>query len=65
MSVNDVHVGARAWAPYRVTIPADALRPGGNELRVRVAPSAANRYYAETAASAPSPSRADCSRPRC
>ncbi|MFE9007894.1 hypothetical protein ACFYOY_38190 [Streptomyces sp. NPDC007875] len=48
VSVNGVRAGARAWAPYRVTIPADALRPGGNELRVRVAPSAANRYYAGT-----------------
>ncbi|GAA2328016.1 hypothetical protein [Streptomyces cuspidosporus] len=48
VSVNGVRVGERAWAPYRVTIPADALRPGGNELRVRVAPSAANRYYAGT-----------------
>ncbi|MFK4269887.1 hypothetical protein [Streptomyces milbemycinicus] len=48
VSVNGVRVGARAWAPYRFTIPADALRPGGNELRIRVAPSAANRYYAGT-----------------
>lgn len=48
VSVNGVRVGARAWTPYRVTIPADALRPGGNELRIRVAPSAANRYYAGT-----------------
>ncbi|MCG0289375.1 hypothetical protein [Streptomyces sp. PSAA01] len=48
VSVNGVRAGARAWAPYRVTIPADALRPGVNELRVRVAPSAANRYYAGT-----------------
>ncbi|MFI1330565.1 hypothetical protein ACH4U7_10500 [Streptomyces sp. NPDC020845] len=48
VSVNGVRVGARAWAPYRVTIPADVLRPGGNELRIRVAPSAANRYYAGT-----------------
>lgn len=48
VSVNGVRVGERAWAPYRVTIPAGALRPGGNELRVRVAPSAANRYYAGT-----------------
>ncbi|MGY0063928.1 hypothetical protein ACWY4P_46995 [Streptomyces sp. LZ34] len=48
VSVNGVRVGARAWAPYRVTIPADALRPEGNELRIRVAPSAANRYYAGT-----------------
>ncbi|GAA1106358.1 hypothetical protein [Streptomyces javensis] len=48
VSVNGVRVAERAWAPYRVTIPADALRPGGNELRVRVAPSAANRYYAGT-----------------
>ncbi|KAK1185460.1 hypothetical protein B7755_049715 [Streptomyces sp. NBS 14/10] len=48
VSVNGVRVGARAWAPYRVTIPADALRPGANELRLRVAPSAANRYYAGT-----------------
>ncbi|MBO3678634.1 hypothetical protein J5X86_26955 [Streptomyces sp. NEAU-YJ-81] len=48
VSVNGVRVGERAWAPYRVTIPADALRVGGNELRIRVAPSAANRYYAGT-----------------
>ncbi|WP_262698649.1 MULTISPECIES: hypothetical protein [Streptomyces] len=48
VSVNGTRVAERAWAPYRVTIPADALRPGGNELRVRVAPSAANRYYAGT-----------------
>ncbi|AQW55919.1 hypothetical protein ACIQPP_41035 [Streptomyces violaceusniger] len=48
VSVNGVRVGERAWAPYRVTIPADALRAGGNELRIRVAPSAANRYYAGT-----------------
>ncbi|NEW70633.1 hypothetical protein G4H13_09450 [Streptomyces rapamycinicus] len=48
VSVNGMRVAERAWAPYRVTIPADALRPGGNELRVRVAPSAANRYYAGT-----------------
>ncbi|CDR14040.1 hypothetical protein [Streptomyces iranensis] len=48
VSVNGVRVGQRAWAPYRVTVPADALRPGGNELRIRVAPSAANRYYAGT-----------------
>ncbi|MGW7693521.1 hypothetical protein ACWGMA_32475 [Streptomyces asiaticus] len=48
VSVNGVRVAERAWAPYRVTIPAHALRPGGNELRVRVAPSAANRYYAGT-----------------
>ncbi|MFD8380880.1 hypothetical protein ACFV2X_20420 [Streptomyces sp. NPDC059679] len=48
VSVNGVRVGARAWAPYRVPIPADVLRPGANELRIRVAPSAANRYYAGT-----------------
>ncbi|MEV6126407.1 hypothetical protein AB0M05_06190 [Streptomyces violaceusniger] len=48
VSVNGVPVGERAWAPYRLTIPADALRVGGNELRIRVAPSAANRYYAGT-----------------
>lgn len=48
VSVNGVRVGARAWAPYRFTIHADALRAGGNELRIRVAPSAANRYYAGT-----------------
>ena len=48
VSVNGVCVGERAWSPYRFTIPADVLRPGGNELRVRLAPSAANRYYAGT-----------------
>ncbi|MBB4789196.1 hypothetical protein [Streptomyces rapamycinicus] len=48
VSVNGLRVAERAWAPYRVTIPADTLRPGGNELRVRVAPSAANRYYSGT-----------------
>ncbi|WP_432251695.1 hypothetical protein [Streptomyces sp. HNM1019] len=48
VSVNGVRMAERAWAPYRVTIPAGALRPGGNELRVRIAPSAANRYYAGT-----------------
>lgn len=46
--VNGRRVGERAWSPYRITIPADALQPGGNELRVRVAPPAANRYYAGT-----------------
>ncbi|MCQ8193148.1 hypothetical protein NP777_33820, partial [Streptomyces sp. RCU064] len=48
VAVNGTRVAQRAWAPYRVTIPADTLRPGGNELRIRVAPSAANRYYAGT-----------------
>ncbi|CAM5344363.1 MULTISPECIES: hypothetical protein [Streptomyces] len=46
--VNGLRVGERAWPPYRITIPADALKPGGNELRVQVAPPAANRYYAGT-----------------
>ncbi|WP_275561557.1 hypothetical protein [Streptomyces sp. 5-6(2022)] len=48
VSVNGTRVGQRAWAPYRITIPAHTLRPGRNELRIRVAPSAANRYYAGT-----------------
>jgi hypothetical protein len=48
VSVNGIRLAELAWPPYRVTIPADALRPGRNELRVRLAPSAANRYYAGT-----------------
>ncbi|MDW6057003.1 hypothetical protein SAZ11_01395 [Streptomyces sp. FXJ1.4098] len=64
VSVNGVRVGARAWAPYRVTIPADVLRPGGTNS------ASGSRRRQPTATtpgpgSAPSPSRADCSRPRC
>lgn len=48
LSVNGTRVAERAWSPYRFTIPAERLRPGPNELRIRLTPSAANRYYAGT-----------------
>lgn len=48
VSVNGSKVADRGWPPYRFTIPAEYLQPGSNELRVRVTPSAANRYYAGT-----------------
>ncbi|MFJ2954280.1 hypothetical protein [Streptomyces sp. NPDC087270] len=48
LSVNGTRVAERAWSPYRFTIPAGHLRAGSNELRIRLTPSAANRYYAGT-----------------
>ncbi|WP_052397479.1 hypothetical protein [Streptomyces sp. NRRL F-5123] len=48
VSVNGARAGDRGWSPYRFTIPAGCLRPGPNELRIRLTPPAANRYYAGT-----------------
>ncbi|MGW5355601.1 hypothetical protein ACWERV_34415 [Streptomyces sp. NPDC004031] len=48
LSVNGTGAGDRGWSPYRFTVPAGCLRPGPNELRLRLTPSAANRYYAGT-----------------
>ncbi|WP_329567609.1 hypothetical protein [Streptomyces sp. NBC_01361] len=47
--VDGVSVGAAGWAPYQFVLPGRPA-PGGErcELRVRVAPPAANRYYAGT-----------------
>jgi hypothetical protein len=41
--VNGQEVGIRLWPPWRVDISA-AAQPGGNEIRVEVANSAANLY---------------------
>lgn len=48
LSVGGKPAGDCGWSPYRFTIPAGHLRPGPNELRIRLTPSAANRYYAGT-----------------
>jgi hypothetical protein len=47
--VNGVVVGRWGWGPFRCVFPADVLRAGSNELRITVASTAANRYYAGAA----------------
>jgi hypothetical protein len=47
--VNDIQVGRRGWRPFRWDVPSDVVREGANHIRIRVASSAANRYYAGTA----------------
>jgi len=48
VEVNGTHLGDVPWSPGGVVVPAGVLRPGPNEIAVRVAPSAANAYYAGT-----------------
>jgi hypothetical protein len=42
--LNGVPVGRWGWGPFRCVFAAAVLRPTGNELTIRVASSAANRY---------------------
>jgi hypothetical protein len=46
--LNGTALGGRGWPPYRFEIPPGVLRTGDNELVLRVANAAANRYYAGT-----------------
>ncbi|MGQ4511237.1 hypothetical protein [Streptomyces sp. DW26H14] len=42
--LNGVTVGTWGWGPFRCVFPAGVLRRTGNELTIRVASTAANRY---------------------
>jgi hypothetical protein len=46
--VNDVLVGARAWAPYEFVIDRDLLHDDGNDLELRIFSAAGNKYYGGT-----------------
>jgi len=46
--INGQTVGRWGWAPFRCDVASSTLRPGRNELRIRVASTAANHYYAGT-----------------
>lgn len=46
--INGQPVGRWGWAPFRCNIASSTLRPGHNELRIRVSSTAANHYYAGT-----------------
>ena len=46
--INGQAVGRWGWAPFRCSVDSSTLRPGRNELRVRVASTGANHYYAGT-----------------
>lgn len=46
--INGQTVGRWGWAPFRCDIASSTLRPGPNELRIRVSSTAANHYYAGT-----------------
>jgi hypothetical protein len=46
--INGQPAGTWGWGPFRSTFDAELLRTKGNELRVMVASTAANRYYAGT-----------------
>jgi hypothetical protein len=48
VELNGRIVGRWGWGPYRCPIDATVLRLQGNELRIRVASTAANHYYAGT-----------------
>ncbi|MFC4948050.1 hypothetical protein [Pseudonocardia sp. GCM10023141] len=49
VELNGTVIGSLGWAPYVCAVPAGLLRGEGNDLRVRVASTAANHYYAGTA----------------
>lgn len=51
--LNGVLVGRRGWGPFRFRVPAPTLRASGNELCLRVASTAANRYYADSGQQGP------------
>ena len=49
VTLDGADLGSRGWPPYRFALPAGAsARAGAHELVVRVAGSAATRYYAGT-----------------
>jgi hypothetical protein len=48
IELNGTVIGRFGWGPFDCRVPAGLLRAAGNELSVRVASTAANRYYAGT-----------------
>jgi hypothetical protein len=46
--INGRLVGVWGWGPFRCEVDVAVLRAAGNELRVKVASTAANQYYAGT-----------------
>ncbi|MFC9843799.1 hypothetical protein ACFWFF_18555 [Streptomyces sp. NPDC060223] len=46
--INGQAVGRWGWGPFRCDVASSTLSPGRNELRIRVASTAANHYYAGT-----------------
>jgi hypothetical protein len=48
IELNGTVIGRFGWGPFDCRVPAGLLREAGNELSVRVASTAANRYYAGT-----------------
>jgi hypothetical protein len=47
-TLNGTRVGRWGWGPFSCALGPSVLRPGRNELTVRVASTAANHYYAGT-----------------
>jgi hypothetical protein len=48
LELNGTPIGRFGWPPITCPVPVGLLRAEDNELRVRVASTAANRYYAGT-----------------
>jgi len=48
LELNGIPIGRFGWPPITCPVPGGLLRAEDNELRIRVASTAANRYYAGT-----------------
>jgi|GEM_PF-997129 len=48
VELNGIACGVRPWAPYRVELPAGAIKAGANELVLKVTNAAGNQYYPGT-----------------